>query len=102
MPQFFSGFTALMASGAEESEVMQYYISETMRLYTFAMLMGLVNLLVASIVTWWYLGQKARSKGYLLLLLIPWGIGIIGGLLVRSSMTAFLDTTAISTENRRH
>jgi hypothetical protein len=30
------------------------------------------------VVTWWYLGRKERSKWYLLLLLVPWGITIIG------------------------
>lgn len=54
------------------------------------LIVELVLWLFGLVVTWWYLGRKKRSKWYLLLLLVPWGLGIIGFVLTGALIGALL------------
>jgi hypothetical protein len=52
------------------------------------MIVELVLLIFCLIVTWWYLSKKSRSKGYLLLLLVPWALLVIGTVFVLRGIQA--------------
>ena len=41
--------------------------------------------ITSSLVTWWYLGKKGRSKWYLLLIIFPWVLGLTALLIAYSS-----------------
>ena len=77
LPQFYSGFTDLIASGAGEPEITQYIFSTFIQFAVVYFIVGFVLTAFVFIVTWWYLGRKARSKWLLLLLFVPFPIGFI-------------------------
>ncbi|MCJ7654214.1 MAG: hypothetical protein MUO97_02745, partial [Dehalococcoidia bacterium] len=65
-------------SGMEEfSEAMGAEIIKTLPILIVLMLVNLALSVFALIVAWWYLGQKARSKWFLLLVLVPGGLAVI-------------------------
>ena len=77
LPQFYSGFVDFIASGAGEPEIMQYIFSTYMQFAVIYFIVGTTLTVFIFIVTWWYLGRKARSKWLLLLLFVPFGFIIL-------------------------
>jgi len=72
---FYSGFSTMGSIGVEDPDtIMQYIFSAAMPAYLIYLFVGFVMSVFAFIVTWWYLGQKARSKWFLLLFFAPFGL----------------------------
>ncbi len=67
----------LIDSGGGEPEIMQYIFSTYMQFAVVYFIVGFVLTAFVFIVTWWYLGRKARSKWLLLLLFVPFGFIIL-------------------------
>jgi len=76
-PQFYSGAISIINSGGGEPEIMQYIFSTYMQFAVVYFIVGFVLTAFVFIVTWWYLGRKARSKWLLLLLFVPFGFIIL-------------------------
>jgi hypothetical protein len=76
-PQFYSGAISIINSGGGEPEFMEYIFSTYMQFAVVYFIVGLVLTAFVFIVTWWYLGRKARSKWLLLLLFVPFGFIIL-------------------------
>jgi hypothetical protein len=76
-PQLYSGLLSLVASGAGKSEIMAYILSIAMQFAVVFFIVGFVLLIFVCIITWWYLGRKARSKWLLLLLFVPFGFIVL-------------------------
>ena len=76
-PQFYSGAISIINSGGGEPEIMQYIFSTYMQFAVIYFIVGTTLTVFIFIVTWWYLGRKARSKWLLLLLFVPFGFIIL-------------------------
>lgn len=74
---FYGGLASLRASGAGEPEIASYLFTTALPavIIYFITLLGL--LVFDIVVTFWYLGQKARSKWFTLLLFAPFGLIIL-------------------------
>jgi hypothetical protein len=53
-------------------------------------ILAMVFALFGLVVTWWYLSQKERSRWYLLLLVVPWVLSLIGFLLTGGMIGSLL------------
>ncbi|MGD0353683.1 MAG: B-box zinc finger protein [Dehalococcoidia bacterium] len=56
---------------------MAYILSIAMQYAVVFFIVGFVLLIFACIITWWYLGRKARNKWLLLLLFVPFGFIVL-------------------------
>ncbi|MFC2050951.1 hypothetical protein ACFLTN_07250 [Chloroflexota bacterium] len=71
---FASGFSSMAAAGVEDPEIiMGNMLNAALPFYIIYLFVGLALTVFAFVVTWWYLGQKARSKWFMLLLFAPLG-----------------------------
>jgi hypothetical protein len=77
LPGMYSGFINLRASGAGEPEIAHYIFNTYMQFLVAYLVVGLIVTVFVFIVTWWYLGQKARNKWFLLLVFAPFGLIIL-------------------------
>jgi hypothetical protein len=77
MPQLSTNLADLATSGASEEEIMRYIFSLYMQIMPMYFIAGLVLLIIAILITYWYLGRKARNKWLTLLLFAPFGIIIL-------------------------
>ena len=77
LPQFYSGFLALVTSEPSQQELMEYILNTTMQFVAVFSIVGLVLWIFMFIITWWYLGKKARSKWFILLHFAPFGIIVL-------------------------
>lgn len=87
IPQFYVRTIALINAGASESELQTYTLTTILQFIPVFSIVLLVLWIFIFIVTWWYLGKKARSRWFILLHFVPFGI--IALLLLGNRSTGF-------------
>jgi len=72
---FYGEFSEMSAAGVEDPEIIMEnaFVSAFPELAIYNIVMIALGVF-ALVVTWWYLGQKARSKWFLLLYFVPFGL----------------------------
>jgi len=67
----------IISSGGGESEIQAYMLTVAFPFAILYILVELASIVFIFLVTWWYVGQKARNKWLLLLLFVPFGFIIL-------------------------